>query len=53
MKKLKLQNQSYKALLQSFTEWLDILGYSEGTVYLVPIKEIKWSLIGAEKEKLI
>ena len=38
MKKLKLRNESYKALLQSFTEWLDILGYSEGTVYLVPIK---------------
>lgn len=29
MKKLQLQNQTYKALLQSFTNWLDILGYSK------------------------
>lgn len=38
MKQLKLENSSYKALLQSFKEWLDILGYAEGTVYLMPIK---------------
>lgn len=28
MKKNLLQNRSYKVVLQSFTEWLDILGYS-------------------------
>lgn len=37
MKKLKLQNQSYKALLLHFKEWLDILGYSKSTVYYMPI----------------
>ena len=37
MKKLKLQNQSYKALLLNFKEWLDILGYSKSTVYYMPI----------------
>jgi len=37
MKKLKLQNQSYKALLLNFKEWLDILGYSQSTVYYMPI----------------
>lgn len=38
MKKLKLHNRSYKVLLQNFKEWLDILGYADGTVYLMPIK---------------
>ncbi len=28
MKKNKLENQAYKAVLQSFREWIDILGYS-------------------------
>ncbi|WP_103072697.1 tyrosine-type recombinase/integrase [Aquimarina sediminis] len=28
MKKIKLQNHSYRILLASFSEWLDILGYS-------------------------
>lgn len=37
MKKLKLQNQSYKQLLMSFKDWLDILGYSKSTVYYMPI----------------
>ena len=37
MKKLPLRNQSYKALLLSFKEWLDILGYSGSTVYYMPI----------------
>lgn len=37
MKKLKLKNQSYKALLLNFKEWLDILGYSQSTVYYMPI----------------
>lgn len=36
MKQLKLQNTSYKVLLQSFTEWLDILGYAESTLYNLP-----------------
>ncbi|WP_299628213.1 tyrosine-type recombinase/integrase [uncultured Tenacibaculum sp.] len=36
MKKLQLQNQSYKVLLVSFKEWLDILGYAESTVYYLP-----------------
>jgi site-specific recombinase XerD len=37
MKKLKLNNRSYKALLISFKEWLDILGYSKGIVKYSPI----------------
>lgn len=37
MKKLKLQNRSYKALLLSFKEWLDILGYSRTVVKYYPI----------------
>ena len=36
MKKLKLENPSYRILLPSFTEWLDILGYAETTVYYLP-----------------
>ena len=36
MKKLKLHNASYKTLLSSFKEWLDILGYAETTVYNLP-----------------
>ena len=36
MKKLRLQNTSYKELLLSFKEWLDILGYAESTVYNLP-----------------
>ena len=30
MKKSALKNPSYKALLQSFKDWLDVLGFSEG-----------------------
>lgn len=37
MKKLKLNNHSYKQLLMSFKDWLDILGYAKGTVYSLPI----------------
>lgn len=37
MKKLPLENTSYIHLLKAFTEWLDILGYAEGTVYNLPI----------------
>ena len=36
MKKLKLQNENYKALLISFKQWLDILGYVASTVYYLP-----------------
>lgn len=36
MKKLKLQNNSYKELLLDFKSWLDILGYAESTVYYLP-----------------
>jgi len=38
MKKLKLENPTYKELLRSFTHWLDILGYAETTVYGMPIQ---------------
>jgi len=37
MKQLNLNNDSYKVLLQDFTQWLDILGYAESTVYKLPI----------------
>jgi len=37
MKKLNLQNASYRYLEQSFKEWLDILGYAESTVYYLPL----------------
>lgn len=36
MKKLNLNNRSYKVLLQDFKQWLDILGYAETTVYNLP-----------------
>ncbi len=36
MKKLKLQNHSYKLFIANFKEWLDILGYAETTVYYLP-----------------
>lgn len=36
MKKLNLNNVSYRYLEQSFREWLDILGYSKTTVYNMP-----------------
>lgn len=38
MKKLKLENPTYKTLLLSFAEWLDILGHTERSVYGMPIK---------------
>ena len=37
MKKLKLENPSYGALLSDFEQWLDILGYNYKTVYYMPI----------------
>lgn len=36
MKKLPLKTTEYKRLEKSFSEWLDILGYSEQTVYNLP-----------------
>lgn len=36
MKKLRLQNDSYRMLVTNFKEWLDILGYAETTVYNLP-----------------
>ncbi len=36
MKKLKLKHHSYRTLLSSFKDWLDILGYAETTVYNLP-----------------
>lgn len=36
MKKLKLHNESFKVLLESFKDWLDVLGYAESTVYYLP-----------------
>ena len=36
MKKLKLQNESFKLLVANYKEWLDILGYAETTVYNLP-----------------
>ena len=36
MKKLDLQNTSFRYIEKSFREWLDILGYSEITVYNLP-----------------
>ena len=37
MKKLVLENPSFRYLEQSFGEWLDILGYAHQTVYNLPI----------------
>jgi integrase/recombinase XerD len=36
MKKLKLQNESYRVFVANYKEWLDILGYAESTVYYLP-----------------
>ena len=46
MKQLPLKNPSYQYLLKGFTEWLDILGYCEMTVYNMPsiIKEFLFFL---------
>lgn len=37
MKKLPLSNPNFRYLEQSFSEWLDILGYAPTTVYGLPI----------------
>lgn len=36
MKKLNLENASYRYLEQSFKEWLDVQGYASSTVYNLP-----------------
>lgn len=36
MQKLILKNQGYQYLETAFKEWLDILGYSNGSVYTMP-----------------
>jgi len=36
VKKLKLQNESFKLFVANYKEWLDILGYAESTVYYLP-----------------
>lgn len=36
MKHLKLNNEHYKILINSYKQWLDILGYAESTVYNLP-----------------
>ena len=37
MKKLPIQSPHYQYILQSFKEWLDVLGYAETTVYGMPL----------------
>jgi hypothetical protein len=36
MKQLTLQSEAYRYIIASFTEWLDILGYSSQAVYQLP-----------------
>jgi integrase/recombinase XerD len=36
MKNLKLANESYREVLKSFTNWLDILGFAQTTIYNLP-----------------
>jgi len=51
MKNLNLENASFRYIEQSFREWLDILGYSEITVYNLPnmIRELLYYM---EKQRL-
>jgi integrase/recombinase XerD len=51
MKKLTLNNPSYEHLEKGFKEWLDILGYCEGSVYSMPVI-IREFLHHLEKEKV-
>lgn len=37
MKRLPITSPHYKYILQSFKEWLDVLGYAETTVYSMPL----------------
>lgn len=36
MKKLRLNNESFRLLVADYRQWLDILGYAESTVYYLP-----------------
>jgi len=36
MKQLPIQTESFRYLINSFQEWLDILGYSKSSVYYLP-----------------
>ncbi len=36
MKNLPLQNESFRYVVRSFHEWLDVLGYAPSTVYQLP-----------------
>ena len=36
MKQLIIKSPHYKYIIQSFKEWLDVLGYTEQTVYSMP-----------------
>jgi len=51
MKKLPLNNTSFKYVEQSFKEWLDILGYSHQTVYYLPL-HIREFLYWLEAQKV-
>jgi len=51
VKKLDLENTSFRYIEQSFREWLDILGYSEITVYNLP-NMIRELLFYMEKQRL-
>jgi len=46
MKKLKLENQTYKTLLLSFKDWLEVLGYSRSAKESYPncLKEFFYNL---------
>ena len=54
MKHLPLQNESYRILLESFTRWLDVLGYAPSTVYNLPnhLKEFFYYLEGKNIQKI-
>jgi integrase/recombinase XerD len=51
MKHLPIQSNSYKYILQSFKEWLDVLGYADTTVYGMP-NQIKEFLHYLEKNNI-
>ncbi|NQY68712.1 MAG: tyrosine-type recombinase/integrase [Flavobacteriales bacterium] len=51
MKKLPLSNPNFRYLEQSFSEWLDILGYAPTTVYGLPI-HVRELLVYLEEQEL-
>lgn len=51
MKKLPLKNPSFRYLEQSFSEWLDILGYAPTTVYGLPI-HVRELLVYLEQQEI-